>query len=394
MRKLFFLLMLTVLSVSVFAGGDKEAASADGGNDLDAWLKSAQLDKYAPAEEDWAAIEKAAKEEGELVVYSNSSKVYECCRSFYDEYGIKAVPNDIGTGDMFEKLTRLQASGVYDVDVIQTSGIATLYKEFVDYDKIFKYIPNEIQAVTADAYKDEQLAILKLGGKCVIYNTEVYPNGSPIDSWWDLTRPEWKGRLIMKDPMLGGSDINLMAMFLRYSDVMAEGYKAEFGEDIVLSEGCENAGYEFIKRLLDNKIVLTKGGDDVVISVGMPGQEKPPVGITGPSKLKLKDEQTLYVEPIWDIEPFNMFMTQSAIGIPVHAKNPNAAKLYIKWMYGDKNAGNGFAPYNVPGTWPTRTDLPPVKGQKKLSELKLWSEDAEWLYSNVMRFRDFWIQHQ
>ena len=48
MRKLFFLLMLTVLSVSVFAGGDKEAASADGGNDLDAWLKSAQLDKYAP----------------------------------------------------------------------------------------------------------------------------------------------------------------------------------------------------------------------------------------------------------------------------------------------------------------------------------------------------------
>ena len=66
MRKLFFLLMLTVLSVSVFAGGDKEAASADGGNDLDAWLKSAQLDKYAPAEEDWLQLKKLQKKKANL----------------------------------------------------------------------------------------------------------------------------------------------------------------------------------------------------------------------------------------------------------------------------------------------------------------------------------------
>ena len=56
---------------------------------------------------------------------------------FYDTYGIKAIPNDIGTGDMFEKLTRLQNSGIYDVDVVLVSNTAVLYKEFVDYDKIF-----------------------------------------------------------------------------------------------------------------------------------------------------------------------------------------------------------------------------------------------------------------
>ena len=393
MRKLIFLLGFFLLTMSVFAGGSSEAA-AGGDNDLDAWLKSAQLGEYTPAEDDWAAIEKAAKEEGELVVYSNSSKVYEICRGFYDKYGIKAIPNDIGTGDMFEKLTRLQESGVYDVDIVQTSNTAVLYNEFVDYNRLYKYVPSELNDVILDEFKDEKLGILKLGGKCVIYNTEVYPNGSPIDSWWDLTRPEWKGRLIMKDPMLGGSDINLMAMFIAKADEMAAGYKAEFGEDIVLSEGCPDAGYEFIKRLLDNKIVLTKGGDDVVISVGAPGQENPPIGITGPSKLKLKDEQTLYVDVIWDLEPFNMFMSQSAIAIPVHAKHPNAAKLYIKWIYGDKKGGDGFAPFYVPGTWPVRTDIPAVKGQKDLNDLKLWSEDPNWLYANVMRFRDFWIQNQ
>ena len=392
MRKLIFLLGFFLLTLPVFAGGSSEADAGD--NDLDAWLKSAQLGEYTPAEDDWEAIEKAAKEEGELVVYSNSSKVYEICRGFYDKYGIKAIPNDIGTGDMFEKLTRLQESGVYDVDIVQTSNTAVLYNEFVEYNRLYKYVPSELDDVILDEFKKEKLGILKLGGKCVIYNTEVYPNGSPIDSWWDLTRPEWKGRLIMKDPMLGGSDINLMAMFIAKADEMAAGYKAEFGEDIVLSEGCPDAGYEFIKRLLDNKIVLTKGGDDVVISVGAPGQENPPVGITGPSKLKLKDEQTLYVDVIWDLEPFNMFMSQSAIAIPVHAKHPNAAKLYIKWIYGDKKGGDGYAPFYVPGTWPVRTDIPAVPGQKDLNSLKLWSEDPDWLYANVMRFRDFWIQHQ
>lgn len=395
MRKiicLFVAVSLLLISVSAFAGGKQETA-AKGKMTLDEWLQKAQLGKYRPAKDDWAAIEKAAKEEGSVVVYSNSSKVYEFCRSFYDRYGIKAVPNDIGTGDMLEKLDRLHASDVYDVDVIITSGIATLYNEYVDENRLFKFVPSELEPVIHPDYKDEKLGIQRIGGKIVIYNTEAYPNGSPIDNWWDLTRPEWTGRLIMKDPMLGGSDLSMMAMFIRHADRMAAAYKKEFGQDIKLSPGVENAGYEFIKRMLDNQMVLTSGGDDVVISVGAPGQKDPPVGITGPSKLSLKEEQTLYVDAIWDLEPFNMFMSQTAIGIPLHAPNPNAAKLMIRWMYGDENGGLGFEPYHVDGTWPSRTDVALVPGQKALKELKLWSEDGSWLYANTMRFRDFWIQH-
>ena len=396
MRKLicFLLLSMMLVPLSVFGGGSTESGkSASGGNKLDEWLQKAQLDKYRPAKDDWAAIEKAAKAEGTVVVYSNSSKVFEFCRSFYEKYGIKAIPNDIGTGDMIEKLNRLQGAGVYDVDVIITSGISTLYNEFVDTQKLFKFIPSELEPVIHSAYKDEKLGIQRLGGKLVVYNTEVYPNGSPVDNWWDMTRPEWRGRLIMKDPMLGGSDMSMMAMFIKNADVMAAAYKKEFGKEITLSPGVPNAGYEFIKRLLDNDMVLTSGGDDVVISVGAPGQKKPPIGLTGPSKLSLKEEQTLYVDAIWDLEPFNMFMSQTAIGIPARAPNPNAAKLLIKWMYGDENGGLGYEPYHVDGTWPTRTDVKLVPGQKKLEELKLWSEDGNWLYTNLMRFRDFWIQH-
>ena len=41
----------------------------------DAWLKSAGLGPYAPVKQDWAAIEKAAKAEGKVVIYSVSSRI-------------------------------------------------------------------------------------------------------------------------------------------------------------------------------------------------------------------------------------------------------------------------------------------------------------------------------
>ena len=34
-------------------------------------------------------------------------------------------------------------------------------------------------------------------------------------------------------------------------DQLAQAYKELYGKDLVLSDGCENAGYEFLKRLHD-----------------------------------------------------------------------------------------------------------------------------------------------
>ena len=36
--------------------------------EAEAWLKAAELGEFAPAEQDWAAIEAAAKEEGKVLV--------------------------------------------------------------------------------------------------------------------------------------------------------------------------------------------------------------------------------------------------------------------------------------------------------------------------------------
>ncbi len=45
------------------------------------WVKTNQLGDYATEPQDWAAIEEAAKKEGKVVVYANTSKIEKACAS-------------------------------------------------------------------------------------------------------------------------------------------------------------------------------------------------------------------------------------------------------------------------------------------------------------------------
>ncbi|MBI9101052.1 MAG: ABC transporter substrate-binding protein [Spirochaetales bacterium] len=370
-----------------FAGGDQE-----GNMTVEQWEEWAGLGPYTPEEDDWDAIIAAAKEEGEVTIYANTSRVFDFARSFYKEYGIKVIANDMSQGSLFEKLNREIDAGIRNCDVVLVSDTPTQYYDFFELGKVYRYVPVEILPLLNEYAKDEPLGIQRFGGKAIAFNTQTYPDGPPIDTWWDLTRPEWKDKVITKDPMLGGSEINFFASFARYADEMEALYEEEFGEPLVLN-GTENAGYEFLKRLMDNGLILMSSGTPVTMAVGAPRQDNPPLGIIGPSKLRLREDSELYVDILWDVKPVASYLSKQAVSIPLYSEHPNAAKLLIRWLYGDENGGQGFQPFFDLGTWSPRIDVPQPFDQKELAEITFWIEDAEWLYSNVVKFRDFWIQN-
>ncbi len=86
------------------------------------------------------------------------------------------------------------------------------------------------------------------------------------------------------------------------------------------------------------------------------------------------------------------------MAIGAFSKHPNAAKLMIKWMFGSDNPTPdnlaGYTPYYVPGDWAVRTDLVEPAGQKPINEMDFYIEDADWLYVNAIKVRDFWLQNQ
>jgi len=392
-RALVFLAVL-LTAFMLFAGGDGED-SANIPATVEEWEQWAQIGDYRPAEDDWAAIEAAAKEEGSVVVYSNSSRVYEFCRTFYEKYGIKAEGTALKTPNLIEKVGREQDAEVYSVDVIMTGNATQFVTEFAETGKVYKFVPSDIQPLLYPDAAKEQLAIHHYGAKVVMYNTERYSE-PPIDSWWDLTRPEWKGKLITVDPLKSGTEFNLFALFVRHADEMAALYKQEFGEEIVLHD-TPNAGYEFLLRFIQNEPVLLGGGGDVAGAVGAKGQSDPPLGVNSYSKLRTADENNLSLSVIADLAPATGISTKSTLSISKYAAHPNAAKLLIRWMMGGAPGGEdglaGYEPYHVLGDWSPRSDITEPEGQIPFKETGLWEEDIDWLYQHQVKIRDFWIQH-
>jgi iron(III) transport system substrate-binding protein len=173
---------------------------------------------------------------------------------------------------------------------------------------------------------------------------------------------------------------------------MAAEYKKVFGEDLTLSPGVENAGYEWIVRLLNNDAIILGSTNDVAKAVGLSDQENPPVGFTAYSRLRDKQKNpNLKFDVMTGVEPVMGISTDVVVGIVNEAQHPNAAKLLIHWMMGDAKGGQGYSPYFVLGNFSVRKDVPPPEGSKSLAELSLWKADPDYVWNEGQKVLDFWV---
>ena len=225
----------------------------------------------------------------------------------------------------------------------------------------------------------------------LIYNTEANKT-PPVQSLWDLTKPEWKSRVIFSDPVKMPEFIEVLATIVQHGDDMAKEYQRVFGKPIQLSNGVKNAGYEWILQMLKNDAIIAGSTNDVSNAVGQPGQSKPPVGITAFSRLRDKEKNPKLVFDVsYDTKPVMGFATEVIVAIANQAKHPNAAKLMTRWMMGDEKGGQGYKPYFVLGNTPVRTDQPAPPGSRTLGQMNIWMADAAYVWDHGQEIRDFWL---
>jgi len=356
------------------------------------------MNTSADAQENWEEIYKAAKAEGKVVVYSLSSRIFKAVKAFKEKYpGIEVEASDMRGNDQIEKLTREQAAGIHNVDVMFLANGPTLVNELLPQGLIKNYVPETLLGgqKSADVIPQkfrEPLLVHTIESKVVFYNFETYAT-TPVDTLWDLTRPEWRGKVQMKDPMLTEENMNLLITIVQNADIMAKTYEQEFGKPIELSSGVKNAGYEFIKRLVDNKLVLTSSDGTAAKAVGAPGQAKPPLTLSvASSKMRDNKRKGLKLAIAWDLAPRVGISKRNYIVMANKAPHPNAAKLMIQWMLGDQNGGKGMKPWFVPGQWPSRADVK-TKLDITLNDLNryTWFIDYKFVYDEGLAVRDFWM---
>ena len=328
-----------------------------------------------------------------MTLYSISSRCGKVAEAFMAKYPeLKCESFDISTNELLEKVTREHDAGQYVADVVHIKDQdGSLYNEYVKNKVFYLYQPADIFSHIDSQYTDTATP-LYIELTQLFYNAETYPEGSPITNIWQLTDPEWQGKIMMQNPLDNLSWGSWITGFCvgDVPDQLAAAYKELYGEDLVLSEGCANAGYEFLKRLHDNKPTYTSSSDEIAESVGTPGQSDPPVGFCASSKLRKNEDNG------WVLAPVNLYPTT---GIPAintlyvveGCEHPAAAKLLIRFMMGGIDGDtSGYEPFNTLGGWPVRDDIEPAEGSVPYAEMNVSPFDPDEIYVNYNTVRDFW----
>ena len=375
--------LLLVLGLAA-CGGKDDNVNADG-----AWLEGADLDVDEPTDR----LYEKAKEEGELIVYAQSSATENVVSSFKEEYpDINVSVTKVKSVDMLEKIRLENEGNVKGADVVFGKDTNGFWKnELVDKGIIHSYQPDVIASNLSEPYDNYPGLPVITEVITILYNTDANDE-APIDNWWELTKPEWKGKVTMKNPLEAADIQDLFLSMIQHSDEMEEAYKEEFGEDIKLN-GTKNAGYEFIKRLLDNDVVLMSSMGDSVDAVADSKSDDPPIVLASTVKLRDVENEGLPIAMVSDLKPKVSVPGTTKAFIVDNSPNVNSAKLFIRWLSGgDDGQGEGFMPFNNPGTFSTREDIEQDFVVPKLKELDLWEEDVDYYYQNVSELRDFLIK--
>lgn len=387
-----------MLGLTACGGGSDSTDAADTGSDtqtadlpVSEWAESAGM--YNTEETDEELYQKAIEEGGTITLYSISSRGSKVIEAFLEKYPeLDAVAFDISTDELLEKVTREYEAGAATADVVHIKDQdGSMYLEYVQGGMFYNYQPADIFSHIDPEYTATATP-LYIELTQLFYNTEVYPDGSPITNIWQITEPQWKGKVIMQNPLdnlAWGSWITGFCVG-EEPQRLADAYKELYGEELVLSDGCENAGYEFLKRLYENEPVYTASSDEVAESVGTPGQTDPPVGFCASSKLRKAEENGWLFAPV-NLEPDTGIPAVNTLYIVDKTPHPSGAKLLVRFMMGGVDGDiSGYSPFNTLGGWPVRDDIEPAEGSTPYSEINVAPFDAEEIYYAYNTVRDFW----
>jgi iron(III) transport system substrate-binding protein len=293
----------------------------------------------------WETTVEAAKKEGEIVIYGPHNPMYQqlwaLFQKSFPEIKFTFVP---GKGaDHTQRLIAERRAGKYLADLLMggSSSYATFSAGTLEPMKPLLLLP-EVNDPSAwwdgklqFADPQNQSAIIisgEVGTRRGSYNTKLL-DPKEIQSWWDLLRPKWKGRLGSFDPRVAGGGGETF-LFFYYTPAL---------------------GTEFITRLLaETEILLTR---DLQQGTDWLAQGKILFYIGSGQPIMKAKKQGLPVDllphPLKEGEV--MGGGSCCMAVMSKAPHPNAAKLFVNWVLSreGQTAWQKYAEVNS-----LRTDIP------------------------------------
>ncbi len=276
-------------------------------------------------ENKWDSVVANARKEGALMVYASSidPSVRQALQSnLQEKFGITTDLMIAGTGDVMSQKVKTETSrGLYlaDAYIHGTQMVMSFGKDtgLLAPLEDSLLLPEVTDPKAWDAgklpYLDRDKLTMALTGaywSYILINTDLIKEGD-IKSYRDLLLPQWKGKMIMGDPSIGGAAVNWV-MFVR--TVMG----VEEGEKYLR----QLAGTQDLVITRDNRLQaewVARGKMAVAIA--------PSMGIVAPLIKAGAPVSWIRVSEGGLVHP-----SGSVFGLASKAPHPNAAKVLLNWL--------------------------------------------------------------
>jgi iron(III) transport system substrate-binding protein len=379
MKRLITLFLLFIFAMTGCTADDTQPDSP-----FAEWLENANLDAEETAEQLYAA----ALNEDMLIVYSTSTRVMDVAKSFEAEYpGLLVRVEHIREGELYDKLLEsYEARDFFGDVIISADGAGIMTNELIPEGIAVKYVPYDIADKILPG--NNEILLMLAGEASMLQYNDSYYSEPPVNNWWELTEEKWRGMVYMGNPVRSITTLAFLCNIVEYSDMMAQAYEGLYGYPLEVPPG-ENAGHVFIRRLVENDVVIVNSSDEVAETIGFPGSRSPSLGIAISSKTRLRG-LGYEITNHFNMEPFAGMYTSGSVMMAGGARNVNAAKLFIRWILGEADGhGEGYKPYIQSGAWSVRSDVIDETGVRS-NELNLLYTNRDYMYAHHESFIAFW----
>lgn len=282
----------------------------------------------------------AAKEEGSLVFYGANSYLQDAADRFAAEFGLNVEFTQLGETEMIEKITSECQAGAVNADLVCAQDTYRVMAELVDTGYAMNWSNSRIGEIVGD--DDCTALIWYYDTKSFMYGDELVGEGW-LTNLWRITDPQYYGLFTMKDPSSEGVNFDMLTMLTSdaYASRLADAYKEYYGEEIELTT--ENAGWEFIKMMFENGVLLTTSDSTCATTIGALGMEDTWIGYFSTQRYSTQEDKGIKLGYDMSIcSPVGGYAYPVYSIILEGCNHPNAAKLFSEWLLSE----NGWAAFN------------------------------------------------
>lgn len=422
-KKLFALLMAIVMLIGLTACGNKDSgedvSGGEEGSGLNLGYDSATGETfYGPYYDEWSEksdeeLYEMAKEEvsngaKKIVVYATSSKMTKVEDDFIEAYPeLELEVIDLDSDEVLSKAEIENDSGNINADVLQSKDVnGEVFFEHYEKGVLEPYYPKDICSHIDEANLKYSFP-LYASQAFWYYNTEAFPDGQPITSWWQIIEKNPDGsqkyRLFTKEIGQETAYLSLFASFINHADEMEANYKELYGEDLEYTydpSGFEfevpenNAGVEYLWRFTQlQEMTFIGDGDELVHAVHNSTADDPALALASAGKIGNRDESGYNIAWCIGLKPYTALLNTESLFVVNGCDNPAGARLFIRFVTGGADGqSGGFKPFAKEGNWPLRDDIEDEKNPAKLPELGAIANELDTIYDIYPDVRDMWLK--